>query len=169
VDAADRWGMTPLLLTARAGPLAMTRSSILWNALFAERYAALCSLQILIGGAALDERAMLVDAESALTTVSRIERGEIGLLVGGAMAGYMNAVLVDGPFRCGIMAAFLCFTRYRKEVLAYLEIAAGVRPVEAHAAIARFSIQERCFRAVDEEIDALVRQVGGASERPPWL
>ena len=153
----------------RQRPFELSKISVTWHALFAERYAALSAVQILLGGAKLNQATMFIDYDELLVSVPDIPRGNVVLSIDGHLKNYLNSVLVKGPYKHGILASFLCFSLFRKEILAYLEILTN-EPVSMQSETIRtFSIDESPVETVCQTLDDLIQKSNPASpEIPRW-
>ena len=153
----------------RQRPVALSKSSVSWNTLFAERYAAISAVEILLGGAGISEETMFIDHEEIMVSVPDMPKGETILPIGRKMKNYLNQVLVEGPYKHGIVSSFLAFRLFQKEILAYLEIITNEPAQERAGVIRSFSIDDSPLKEVEQRIESLIHHTGpDGIEAPQW-
>lgn len=127
------------------------KDNILWKSLLAERLGALSALQILERGD-FDINTALISEKSIYIAYDNIIKNNNDLC---KLPLFVNKGMLNGPFKNGIIATFLCFSYYKDELLYFL----GNEKFDAddiQNRLKEFSIPNSSAHQVNENIDKLI-------------
>jgi hypothetical protein len=183
VDTAKRGMRLPYIASARLpcgswltrtnaiplGERTTNELSIHWRLTFAYRYAALCSVQMLLQAAKFDN--VWVDEGGCFAVVGRMPRadGRIEFLLPG---NYLDEVASRGPFSAGLIAAGVCLGYQVEKIKVFLRtlIARDAQETAEAARVARaMSIAETDVGVSLATVHKLVARAAGSDWQLSWL
>ena len=124
------------------------KENILWRTLLSEKLGALSALNILLNGD-FDINTVLIDEKNSMLTFQNIIQGEkIRLPI------FCDSSMLNGPFKNGVIAAFLNFSFYRDEIRHLLSL--GFNVEELDQKISEYSIPESSAESVHSKIQHLI-------------
>lgn len=127
-----------------------------WNVTLAYKYAAICAVQYLLKAPPIPDSAIWVDESHCQILVRRMSPGS-GDVKFNLIPRYLDELLITGPFRAGLLSAFICFAYCKEKLAVYLESILGVDSRSAIAPVEALSIADSPDAEVVEAIDALIQ------------